>query len=182
MRQFLEKNYDKDVVDTFARLKGAHKADLFRYCYLYTHGGIYVDIKTEFIEPLNSVFNKKDVQLYTVLSINPETIYQGIIASEPKNPMFLKLIEYMTQIHTPVIDYLIFTRDFYTKLKDYYGDVSHGYHHDNKNSKYNLYILTEKCDTNGHKCYDGLDRHGLCCFVNDNDSPVIKTRYFDYPW
>ena len=181
--QFLEKNYPKNVVDTFMRLEGAHKADLFRYCYLYKYGGVYVDIKTEFIESIHSIFNKKDVQLYTVLSIHKGTIYQGIIASEPNNPLFMKLIDFMTNIQTPVTDYLLFTKDFYTKLQDYYTDVRIGYNEDSRHGKYNLYILNEECTRNAiNKCTDGLDRYGSCCFINDEDIPVVKTRYSDYPW
>jgi len=45
-REFIEKNYDKDVLHAFDSLiPGAYKADLWRYCILYKNGGIYLDIK-----------------------------------------------------------------------------------------------------------------------------------------
>ena len=45
-REFIKKNFDKDVLDTFDTLiPGAYKADLWRYCILYKNGGIYLDIK-----------------------------------------------------------------------------------------------------------------------------------------
>jgi mannosyltransferase OCH1-like enzyme len=45
-RDFIETYFDQVVVDTFDKLKpGAYKADLWRLCVLYIHGGIYLDIK-----------------------------------------------------------------------------------------------------------------------------------------
>ena len=45
-RKFIEMNFDSEVVGAFDQLvPGAYKADLWRYCVLYTHGGIYLDIK-----------------------------------------------------------------------------------------------------------------------------------------
>ena len=79
---FLKKYYGKDVLNTFLTLhRGAHKADLFRYCYLYIYGGIYLDIKTKLIKNIDDIFNKPNVNFYTVLSMHKPTIYQGIIAN-----------------------------------------------------------------------------------------------------
>ena len=86
---FLKKYYPENVLQSFHELiRGAHKADLFRYCYLYIYGGIYLDIKTKLIEPIEQTFNIPNVNFYTVLSMHKPTIYQGIIASAPKNPIF----------------------------------------------------------------------------------------------
>uniref|UniRef100_A0A6C0DZ57 Uncharacterized protein n=1 Tax=viral metagenome TaxID=1070528 RepID=A0A6C0DZ57_9ZZZZ len=49
------------------------------------------------------------------MSIIPKTIYQGIIATHPKNSIFIKLIQFM--LDTPYISsknyYHIFVADFY---------------------------------------------------------------------
>jgi mannosyltransferase OCH1-like enzyme len=42
---------------------GAAKADLFRYLLIYNEGGVYIDIKSTFIKPLNSVVRKEDSYL-----------------------------------------------------------------------------------------------------------------------
>ena len=66
---YLHKYYGKEFVNLFNSFeKGAHKADLFRYCVLYNEGGIYLDIKTELIQPIKDIFNEKDT-FYSVLSI-----------------------------------------------------------------------------------------------------------------
>ena len=119
---FLKKNYPKKVLETFHSLnKGPHKADLFRYCYLYKFGGIYIDIKTVLIKNIDDILNKKNVHLYTVISTTNYTIHQGVIASVPQNPIFLKLINYMININKPIKLYHAFTIDFYNQMKKIYN-------------------------------------------------------------
>ena len=45
-RNFIKENFNNDTLWAFDKLRpGAYKADLWRYCVLYIHGGIYLDIK-----------------------------------------------------------------------------------------------------------------------------------------
>jgi hypothetical protein len=45
-RDFIDTYFNDDVLNAYDRLiPGAYKADLWRYCVLYIHGGIYLDIK-----------------------------------------------------------------------------------------------------------------------------------------
>jgi len=180
---FFKRYYGENVLKTFQCLGGAHKADLFRYCYLYIYGGVYLDIKTKLIKKLDDVFNKKDVQFYTCLSWFKGTIYQGIIATKPKNPIFLNLIDYIIKIEKPVKRYFSFTRDFYKNVKILYKKnyLYNGFYKDPLN-KFNLYLFTEICSRDPTKCEDGLDRYNKCCHIYDNNEKVIKVRYSDYPW
>ena len=181
--RFIQKYYGENVLNAFFNLNGAHKADLFRYCYLYVNGGVYLDIKTKLIKDLDLVFNKKNVHFYTSLSWFKGTIYQGIIASKPKNPIFLNLIDYMVSIEKPVKKYFSFTRDFHKNLRFIYGHnvLTNGYYEDPKH-KYNLYLFKEICTRDPSQCEDGLDRYNQCCYIYDNEEKVIKVRYSDYPW
>ena len=53
---FMKKHFGTHVVDAFNILKpGAFKADLFRYCYIYIKGGIYLDIDLEPTIPLDDI-------------------------------------------------------------------------------------------------------------------------------
>ena len=184
--KFIKKYFKPTILETFKKLKGPHKADLFRYCYLYKFGGVYLDIKTELIKPLDNII-KKDVT-YSVLSIVRNTVYQGVLASPSGNPIFLKLIKFMIEIvkEGDKIPYLIFTRDFYRKVGEdckigLYGRLYEGYNINIKN-KNNYYFFTEKCSKNKKQCRDGLDRYGLCCFIFDDKEKIFKTRYSDFPW
>ena len=198
--QFFKDHYkdSKRYINKFNSFKiGAHKADLWRYCVLYHYGGVYLDIKTELIKPLNKIFVDDDI-LYTVLSIINDSIFQGIISSPPKNPIFLDLIEYILNIKDNYI-YEEFTRNFYVKINDYCGDIKVGL---NKNLKNNIdiYLFTEGVSNNNinntniltsnlwnidvnklqkRKC-DKLDKWGYCSYIYDNTFPIIKTRFDDF--
>ena len=81
---FLENHYNHEFSNLFKAIKsGPHKADLIRYCLLYLTGGVYLDIKTELIKPIDEIFTTNNT--YTVISSSKNHIYQGIIASKPKN-------------------------------------------------------------------------------------------------
>jgi hypothetical protein len=175
--KFLEKYFTENVILKFKELNGAHKADLFRYCVLYIYGGVYLDIKTELLRPVGEIF--KFNYLYTALTEEKgkdlERVYQGIIASPPKNPIFLDLIKYVlnTSVASVQKNYNVFTTDFYDKLKIYIGDKpTYGL---NKN---NIYLLKENVT---YDC-DIKDRHGVCSVIEDNGNILINTRYTDYPW
>lgn len=44
--EFIKTNFDEKVLNAYLMLvPGAYKADLWRYCVLYIHGGVYMDIK-----------------------------------------------------------------------------------------------------------------------------------------
>lgn len=181
--EFLKKNFRADVLKTFNLLKGAHKADLFRYCWLYKFGGVYLDIKTELIKPLSDIFNKN--YTYSVLSIVRDTIYQGVIASPPGNPIFLKLIKFMIQLvkSERKYNYIIFTKDFWNNV---YRECNMrpfaGINKNIDNPKFNYLLFQEKCTKDKLDCYDGLDRHKLCCYICEGGERIIKSRYADFPW
>ena len=172
--QFLKEHYDENVLRTFTTLnRGPHKADLIRYCLLYTYGGIYLDIKTELIRPLRDIFVKDDI-VYSVLSYAKDHIYQGILSTPPKHPLFLELIKFIVHTGSPN-DYHLFCKDMYERIKKQVGDIDLGW-----NKSY--YFFEERCSSDASQCYDGLDQHGLCCYVWDKNAPIIKTRRSSYPW
>ena len=150
---------------------------------MYINGGIYLDIKTKLIEPIEQTFNIPNANFYTVLSMHKPTIYQGIIASAPKNPIFLELIDHIVNVKKPIKRYFEFTADFYNKLRVHYHfyEFKNGYYKD-KNNKFNLYLFEEKCSKNPEDCEDGLDKYKKCCFIYNQNKKVIKTRYSDFPW
>jgi hypothetical protein len=179
---FLKQNYPPIISETFTSLKkGPHKADLFRYCFLYKYGGIYLDVKTELIKPLDEIFTGS--YLYTVLSKKNKCIYQGIIATPPLNPIFKILIDYIVNNRNSVNSYEIFVYHFYHTIQKYCQtiELKNGINI-NKKGNINFYLFNEVCSRNTTQCYDGLDRYGFCCNIYDQGKKIIKTRYSDYPW
>lgn len=153
-------------VNRFISLKqGAHKADLFRYCILYIFGGIYLDIKTELLVPLDDFF-QDPTKLYTVVTPSSKWIYQGVIATPPNEPLMLQLAEHVL-LNDPT-EYHSYVKEFYKRVTD--------------NPPKNLLLFEERISNNSEDC-SGLDRYGLCCYIYDsNGNKIIKTRFNDYPW
>lgn len=61
-RRFIAEFYNSEVLDTYDGLvSGAFKADLFRYCWLYKQGGVYVDCKMIQRVPFSAIIDPGDV-------------------------------------------------------------------------------------------------------------------------
>ena len=130
------------------------------------------------IKPIKDIFIDNKC-LYTVLSIVNNTLFQGLIATPPKNKIFLDLINFIKTKKEP-FEYHTFTKDFYNKI---YNDTKKPLKEElNIGKNMNYYLFKEKCTSNKEDCYDGLDNKGLCCFLYDKNQPIIKVRYADYPW
>ena len=70
--------------------QGAHKADLWRYCVLYIHGGVYMDIETVLMRSIDEILADASQSVsYTVLSTVPDTTMQGFIAV-PARTQFMR--------------------------------------------------------------------------------------------
>jgi mannosyltransferase OCH1-like enzyme len=94
---FIKDNFDDDVIDAFNVLKpSAYKSDLWRYCILYTRGGVYLDIKIYSLKPLLPIIKEnpniwvKDGNNDTCNNIG---ICNGFLVSPPKNPVFKECID-----------------------------------------------------------------------------------------
>ena len=91
-REFIKKHFDNEVLNAYDKLiPGAFKADLWRLCVLYIHGGIYMDIK------LNCINGFKLIELteknhYVKDRIPPLSIYNALMASKKRNPILWKSI------------------------------------------------------------------------------------------
>ena len=91
--QFLDDHFDHDVREAFARLiPGAYRADLFRYCYLYVHGGVYLDINKKFLVPLSEIVMPHH-EMVLVQDRFPRGIFQAFMAVRPRHPLLRNAID-----------------------------------------------------------------------------------------
>lgn len=92
-RHFLVDNYDDRIVRAYDKLKPkAYQCDLWRYCYLYKNGGIYIDIKSIPIMPFAYILDK-DYEMIIAIEQGGKGIFNGIMASAPGNAYFKLLID-----------------------------------------------------------------------------------------
>lgn len=92
-RNFIKTHFNSDVLDTYdGLLYGAFKADIFRYCYLYIHGGCYIDCKMIGRTPLRNIITSKLTSGICIDRIN-NAFQNNVILTVPKNPMMKNCID-----------------------------------------------------------------------------------------
>jgi hypothetical protein len=195
--EFFKKEYPEnpEILMTFMSLDGPHRCDLWRYAILYKRGGLYLDIKTEVLKPIESIFKRKNNVSYYVLGFFPtldqKSCYNGILGTYPKNPFFKNLIEKVIYINKtykfhPKIDYLLFCHQLYNQLKSK-SKKKLKYGLNELDGNFNAIIL--KIDNRKFKnlCNEKndqkRDRYNKCGFITNGENEIFfKTRDFSYPW
>ena len=105
--------------------KGAHRADLFRYYYLYVNGGFFMDSDAMLYVNIDTI-----VKDYNFVSVNsschPGTIFQGILGASPKNKIIEKALfqAYTTSQSALDNEYHYFCRQLYNIIKENHFDYN----------------------------------------------------------
>jgi mannosyltransferase OCH1-like enzyme len=92
-REFIKNNFHESVLKAYDKLiPGAYKADLWRYCVLYIHGGIYMDIKLNCINGFKLIELTKANHLVKD-RLPPLTIYNALMVCQSGSPLLWKAIQ-----------------------------------------------------------------------------------------
>ena len=166
--KFIKKHFGKEVLDAYYTLvPGAFKADLWRYCVLYVHGGVYVDSDMICETPLdtwiigNLVVVRDDPMAFKWLA-------NGFIAAKPNHKAFKIAIDQI------VLNCKNKNEMFYL---DYTGPALWGksvnkYLNNNEEQDYELGPLQNDILVIQHD-------YAIGKFVKDN-LPVLLTEYKEY--
>jgi hypothetical protein len=98
--QYFKENPIKEfpnIIEKFNSFsKGQHKADLFRYYYLYLNGGIFLDSDAIFEVNIDDIIKSYDSVF--IKSFMPNThLFNGFIATYPKNPIIYDALKHAYQ-------------------------------------------------------------------------------------
>jgi mannosyltransferase OCH1-like enzyme len=119
--RFIDTNFDIEVSDTWDVLvAGAYKADLLRLCWLYVHGGCYIDVSMVPLMPISELLNHvlpaddNAIDLIVVWDTPsaPYAIYQAFLIASPRHPIIKRAIDdIVTDVanRTVVMDMLCLT-------------------------------------------------------------------------
>lgn len=180
---FLKKYYGDIAVSIFKNMsQGAHKADFWRYCVLYLNGGYYFDIKTDFRKNISSIFNDNSPNTwYSVIDKSKKSIYNGIIATPPNNPIIFEAIKYVYKNPDPVF-YSAYIRKLYDLLKCNCVSSSVQVGINYQKNDWKCILFEEKCE-DCDKSDEDCDRYGYKCKIYDKDGDCLfNTRYPYYPF
>lgn len=113
-----------DVVNKFFSFNyGEHRADLFRYYYLYVKGGVYFDTDAMIETNIDSI-----VKSYEYFSVNstyfPGTIFQGFIGCVKGHPIIYKGLKDIYNIDNSTLiakpeNFHMICKNMYSFVKDY---------------------------------------------------------------
>jgi len=91
---------------------GPHKADLFRYYYLYIRGGVFIDGDLMLYDDLRSILGSN--RFVSVWALRPEgSVFNGFLAAEPKHPILYAALKdaYSTTNDQLQADYTLFCKN-----------------------------------------------------------------------
>jgi len=105
-----------NVIAKFYSLSfGEHRADLFRYYFLYVKGGVYIDMDAMIQYNIENIV--KDADFFTVKSSYfPNTVFQGFLGATPKHPLIYKALKdiYTTPLEKLKKEFDLLCKNLYT--------------------------------------------------------------------
>jgi hypothetical protein len=140
----------------FQRLKGAHKADLFRYYYIYLEGGVFLD--SDAMIQMDMDILAADCDFFSVNSTCVDkSIFQGFIGAVPKNE-----IMYLALKHAYTVNPADLTDNYHMLVRELHTIVF------SKKFDCEIKLFTEKCI-----------EHAVAYTVDDNNNIVLKHYHTD---
>ena len=111
----------------FDELGGAHKADLFRYYFLYVKGGVYIDSDALLTHNLDDI--TKDYSFFYVKT-NEEQAFNGFIGCSPKNEIMYDLLidAYNVELDQLRSDYHLLCKNLVRIVKKYKSSTIKEFH------------------------------------------------------
>ena len=181
---FLKENFHPEVAVRFNNLtNGAHKADLFRYAFLYINGGVWLDVDVELRLPLDEIFSKNNT-IYTAKSGVFDDIFQAILGAPRGKDFMNDLVEEIVEsdLNGSGLPFTVWFKDRLLKSTGI-SRLQDGQVLENSNKKEtDFYLFRESCTESTSEDCPSLDRYGLCCWVMDKEKKIFKGRYHDYPF
>ena len=93
-RDYLKNNFPKEILNTYDTIiPHALKADLWRYCFLYKNGGIYLDSKYYGMSGFKFILLTDKEYFCKDIDHSLGGIYNAILICKPKNKILLKAIK-----------------------------------------------------------------------------------------
>ena len=162
--RFFNTNPDPEFPDLaqkfFSFAYGEHRADLFRYYYLYKMGGVYMDSDAMLFKHIENIVRDRDF-----VSVNstyfPNSIFQGFICSTPKHPVIYTALKNIYHIENHDL-----VRDFHLLCKNLFNIVLEHYEETQKQNRPNTMLLYQEIFGNQYEAY-----------IVDENQEVVLVHY-----
>jgi mannosyltransferase OCH1-like enzyme len=106
------------IKEKFSLIKGGpHKADLFRYYYLYLNGGVFIDSDLEIKKDLNYLIGDND--FVSAVDKKNKTIFNGFLYVNKNSEIIYKCLKHIYEIDVEVLE------NNYTVVCNYLYNILH---------------------------------------------------------
>ena len=161
--------FEENITDEFPNMKdkflsiknGAHRADLFRYYYLYIKGGVFIDSDAMIEQDINII--SKDYDFFSVEStffIN--TIFNGFIGATKKNIIMYEALKHAYHVDKDELDQHYFM--LCKKIKEIYDN--------NKKEQNTVLYMELKNDERSAKIVNIVNETILIHYYRDKVIPL----------
>jgi len=126
---FIEENFSRDILKLYLKIDNRYaacQADFFRYLVLYVHGGVYLDIKSTIIKPLNDIIKSNDRYIVSNWPSSIDgisTAHWGILSdlNYPEFPNFFIISEKRSLVLDKLIYDVMLNIESYNPFRDGIG-------------------------------------------------------------
>lgn len=104
------KYFDENPMDGFENIKekfieiknGAHKADLFRYYYMYKHGGMFIDSDLRIETEIDNIV--KDYEFISSVAEKQKRMFNGLLYVSENNAIIYECLKHLYEIDINYLD------------------------------------------------------------------------------
>ena len=158
-----------NIIQKFKSIKcGAHKADLFRYYFIYIKGGVFIDDDAMIQYDMDYICGD-----YDFFSVNssycPGCIFQGLIGAIPQNKIIYEALKDAYNINIKKLneDYLLICRNLYNIIKNNIW-----------NFKYKIY--DEIYGSNKVAIMIDKEKNNLIILAHYFNKKIVPNEYFNF--
>ena len=126
---FIEEHFSGNILKSYLKIDNRYaacQADFFRYLVLYMHGGVYLDIKSTIIKPLNTIIESSDRYIVSNWPSSIDgisTAHWGILPhlNYPEFPNFFIISEKKNLVLDKLINDVMLNIESYNPFRDGVG-------------------------------------------------------------
>ena len=159
-----------NIIDKFNSFTiGQHKADLFRYYFLYINGGVFMDSDAMFEINIDKIIKNYD-SIFVKSLMSYTCLFNGFIVTYPKNPIIYDALEHVYNTDNDILkkNYHHLCEQLWKIYQNHNLPNMKIYHEHNKaHEGYNNKIYNWGDDNYGEK-------HGGSIILNDEDETILN--------
>ena len=167
---YILQNYSNNIVEKYNSFwLPHHRKDFFQLLYLYSNGGIHIDLDQEQLVPLNDIlYNASFISMIPVLKKDGLCI--GFMGASKHNCIVKEMINKILTAN--VTEYITLCKISGKVLKDFMGvsELNEG-----------IYKINGQIIVLLQEIWDGPGNYKSCRGVFQ-ETVILNSRYSDYPW